>query len=713
MRAANKVRAEAIHDRSFVFAVCVFLVGIVFVVFWQTLGSQFVNYDDNDYVYENSHVTNGLTLGGIGWAFTHFHAANWHPLTTISHMLDVQLYGLSPWGHHLTNVILHALAAILLFLALRRLTVAGIGDAGRDQRSRLQNIWPSAFVAALFAVHPLHVESVAWISERKDVLSGVFFMLTILAYADYVRAERRRTWRYLLVLVLFALGLMCKPTLVTVPFVLLLLDYWPLQRMRGAWSKEPGASKGQRGKREKNRSAFQSFNVSAFARLVFEKLPLFLLSAVSSVITVLAQRGALAENADLGFSERVMNGLIAYCTYLRQTVFPSGLAVVYPYPQGQLNSGEALLAGILLLTLTLVFFWQRRKRPFLIVGWLWFLGMLVPMIGIIQVGSQPHADRYTYLAQIGLFCIFGWLAFQLIANSQKYRTACYATALILIAALGARSYAQCRYWHDSTSLWEHAIAAADGNYVAYNSFGDVLMDKGQLDDAIKYYRKAVELRPGYAQAQSNLGNLLLRKGQTDEALSHLEKALKFAEGFNNVASGYMQKGKIEEAITYYQRAIEIDPNYAEAHNNLGVALLQNGRIEEAITHYQEAIHLKPNSAEFQCNLGNAWTRKNAWTDAIAAYQAAIQAKPDYAKAHNNLGATLEMIGKNDDALAQFDQALQINRNYPEAHYNFGRISAKLGRNDDAAAHLSEALRLRPNYPEAQKALESVSKAASH
>ena len=401
------------------------------------------------------------------------------------------------------------------------------------------------------------------------------------------------------------------------------------------------------------------------------------------------------------------NGLIAYAIYLRQTVFPSALAVVYPYPQGQLHLTDAFLAGILLLVLTLLSFWQRKQRPFLIVGWLWFLGMLVPMIGIIQVGSQPHADRYTYLAQVGLFCGLSWLAIPLIETSRKYRTAYFAAGVIVIAAFGSRSYAQCRYWHDSGAIWEHAIAVTDGNYVAYNNFGDVLMDKGQLDDAINYYRKAVELRPGYAQAQSNLGNLLLRKGQTDEALSHLEKAKNFAEGFNNIASGYMQKGRIEEAITYYQRAIEIDPNYAEAHNNLGVALLQNHRVDDAITQYRRAVEIKPESAELQCNLGNAFASKQDWPAAVEAYESALHARPNYAKARNNLGVALEQLGKRDEAFAQFEQNVQENPNYAEAHCNFGRVLGQRGRTEEAIAHLTEALRLQPDYAEAKKQLSQL------
>src|SRR5439155_22058161 len=421
------------NDRLIASVVCTLLAGIVWVGIGQTLHHQFVNYDDCPYVYDNPRIISGLTPGNIQWAFTHVHAANWHPLTTISHMLDCQLYGLQPWGHHLTNILLHAAAAILLFFALRELTggghaAASIGssavasakadDAGRDQRSRLQgrgSLWASAFVAALFAIHPAHVESVAWVAERKDVLSAVFFMLTLWAYARYTRSDRFSWSRYTTVLVLAALGLMCKPTLVTLPFVLLLLDYWPLRRTQksAAFAKATAGQGGQRSavaapvrgapQRRTRLRVASAWQAAAWLHLIVEKIPLLVLSAASCVATILAQKEAFAPTRAIPLQERVANAVVAYVEYLGQAIYPAHLAVLYPYPEGGLSVAQAIVALVFLLIVSVIFFLWRKACPFALTGWLWFVGMLVPMIGIVQVGSQPRADRYTYLPEIGLY----------------------------------------------------------------------------------------------------------------------------------------------------------------------------------------------------------------------------------------------------------------------------------------------------------------------
>src|SRR5438876_5712359 len=358
------------NDRLIASVVCILLAGIVWIAFGQTLHHDFVNYDDGPYVYDNPRIISGLTPGNIQWAFTHVHASNWHPLTTISHMLDCQLYGLQPWGHHFTNILLHAAAAILLFFALRKLTGA---------------LWPSLLVAAVFAVHPLRVESVAWVSERKDVLSGVFFVLTLWAYARYARGNAPSSFWYITVVVLFALGLMCKPTLVTVPFVLLLLDYWPLGRTQRSSSRaRPNMATQEQQRRD------------TWPRLVVDKLPLFVLSAASCVATLLAQKQALDLSLKPPLEERVGNALISYAVYVGQMIWPARLAVLYPYPEGSLKVPQVVLALLLLLIISTVFFLWRRRYPFLLTGLLWYLGMLVPMIGIIQVGSQVRATRSIY-----------------------------------------------------------------------------------------------------------------------------------------------------------------------------------------------------------------------------------------------------------------------------------------------------------------------------
>jgi tetratricopeptide (TPR) repeat protein len=687
---------------------------IVWVAFGQTLGHEFVNYDDGDYVYENPNVTRGLSLRGVVWAFTRVHAANWHPLTTLSHMLDCQFYGLQPLGHHLSNVLLQAAAAILLFLALRRLT---------------GNLWPSAFVAAVFAIHPLRVESVAWISERKDVLSGVFFMLTLLAYARYARSERSSPGRYVTVVVLFALGLMCKPTLVTLPFVLLLLDYWPLGRMQRAEGKE------QRHQAQRSRvtSAFQCFSGSAFERwpavrgLVVEKVPLFVLSAASCVATVLAQRRAFETDLKLTFLERAANAVVSYVTYLGQMFYPANLAVLYPYPEGKLALPEVLLAALLLLIISVLVFLWRRKYPFLLVGWLWYLGMLIPMIGLVQVGTQARADRYTYLPQIGLYLLVTWGAMELLARWRFGRQVSAISALLAITVLTADSVHETSFWRNSETLWKRAIDRTSDNYVAYNNLGRALMDKGQLDEAISYFRKALQIKGALPEVEYNLGNVYLQKGQVKEAITHYQKAVQlepaYADAEFNLGTAFLQEGDQLEAIAHYEKALEIRPDFAEVHINLGNVLLKNRQIDQAIDHYKKAVAIDPQSAEMQYNLGNALGSKGDWAGATSSYRAALQTQARdkrgeelpgrisvYAKAHNGLGVGLEKLGRADEAVAQFRESLQIDDSYPEAHYDLGCVLARLGQRGEAVAQLTEALRLKPDYLEAEEQLRELSAA---
>src|SRR6266513_4169950 len=413
--------------------ICLFLAALTWLVFGQTLRHDFINYDDPRYVYENTKITSGVSLSGIAWAFTHIHSMNWHPLTTISHMLDCQVYGLKPGGHHFTNVLLHIVAAILLFLALQEMT---------------GTFWNSAFVAAVFAIHPLRVESVAWIAERKDVLSGVFFMLTLLAYVYYVRLPR--VARYLLVLFVFACGLMSKPMLVTLPFVLLLLDYWPLARIEGQ-----------------------------FWKRVLEKIPLIALSAASSVTTFLVQKGAVGHTEELPIFERINNAVVSYVLYIWQMLWPVDLAVFYPHPENRLPSWEIVSCLVLLACATVVAIALRKRRPYLITGWLWYLGMLVPVIGLVQVGWQGRADRYTYLPQIGLYIMVAWSAFDLTAPLRYQRAIVDGMAAVVLGALVWAASVQASYWRNSETLWTHALAVTPSNDVAENNLGIVLLSQSR------------------------------------------------------------------------------------------------------------------------------------------------------------------------------------------------------------------------------------------
>jgi protein O-mannosyl-transferase len=530
--------------RWVIVCVCIFLAVLTWIVFGQTLRDDFVNYDDPRYVYQNTKITGGLNMGSIVWALTHVHAENWHPLTTITHMLDCQLYGLKAGWHHFTNVLLHAVASILLLLALQQMTGA---------------LWRSAFVAALFAIHPLHVESVAWVAERKDVLSGVFFMLTLLAYVHYARAPS--IWRYVTVALMFALGLMSKPMLVTLPFVLLLLDYWPLERIR--------AEESHAGRR--------------LLRLFAEKVPLMALSAVSSTVTYLAQRGALGWTEQLPIFARINNAFVTYVVYVRQMFWPAKLAVFYPHPENRLPPWEIGLAVALLACITTTAVVLRKVAPYLITGWFWYLGMLVPVIGLVQVGWQGHADRYTYLPQVGLYIAGTWAIADLTASFRR-RILLGAAALLIIGALSWTAWIQTSYWRDSEMLFTHALAVTGKNDVAENNLGIVFLQRGELDKAIARLQAAIDLRPENGPAH------------------------------NNLAKAFLQKGQLAEAMIHYRKFLEIEPQNVEARNILGTALIQQGHVREAVEQWQDALAIEPENGNAASNL--AWVFATSPEDSI-------------------------------------------------------------------------------------------------
>jgi tetratricopeptide (TPR) repeat protein len=563
---ANSARACERYDRAKVTVfICAALALIVWIAFGGALDHQFLDYDDNTYVYQNPWITQGLSLSAIAWAFTHVHANNWHPLTTISHMTDCQLFGLQAWGHHLTNIVLHALATIFLFFALRELS-------GATKRA---TIWPSAFVAALFAVHPLRVESVAWVSERKDVLSGVFLMLTLWAYARYARSAGPTGGKYAAVVIWFTLGLLSKPTLVTLPAVLLLLDYWPLGRLQTQWRSLRG--------------------------LVAEKIPLFVLSAGSCVATILAQQRALTDVRELPLLDRVGNALLAYSAYLGQLFYPAHLAVFYSFRRADLTPLNLVLSGALILGISIVCFAARRRYPFLLVGWLWFLGMLVPMIGLVQVGQQARADRYTYLPMIGLYILLAWSGIALIDKWRRGRMTGALAAIAIVVALVAQSYAQTEYWRDTQTIWEHAANTTRDNYIAHYTLGNVLAQKRQTDQAIEHYKKSLQIDPNYAQTHNNLGIAYAELGRFDEAIAEYQTALRlrpnFAETYNNLGIVLATVGRPEEAMERFEQALQVRPNYPEVHLNLARLLAQRGRRDEADIHLAEAKRLQAAQSE--------------------------------------------------------------------------------------------------------------------
>jgi tetratricopeptide (TPR) repeat protein len=625
--------AGASGHRWMVIAVCLFLAALVWMVFGQTLGHEFVNYDDDIYVFENPTVIQGLSLAGVGWVFTHIVASNWHPVTMLSHMLDCQIYGLNAGGHHLTNVLLHLTAVILLFLVLREMTGA---------------VWRSAFVAAVFAVHPLRVESVAWVAERKDVLCGVFFMLTLWAYVRHARRPFS-SGRYLLLAGLFALGLMSKPMLVTLPLVLLLLDYWPLRRF------------------DNPNHLPEIFSIPR--HLILEKIPLLVLAAAVCGVALWSQHNVITPNEYLPLHLRMENAAVSCVVYLQQMFYPAKLAVLYPLP---VDSDQILksIGAVLLLAIVSggVFAW-RKKYPFLLVGWFWYLGMLVPVIGLVQVGLQAHADRYTYLPQIGLYILATWL---LAEWFPRQRMLLVGLAIISIAALAVSARLQTACWKTSESLWTHTLEVTRQNVAAQNNLGNALFQEGQVDEAIAHYQQALAIQPDHAKAHYNLGNALAQKSELDEAISEFQKALAIqpdqAEVLNNLGTALIQNGQVDEAIIQLKKALAIQPDLAGAHNNLGAALFKNGKMDEAISHFQKALALQPGYADAQNNLARiAWllatspdpSVRNGTKAVELARQADQLAGGENPSNAATLAAAYAEAGRFPEAIASAQRALQL------------------------------------------------------
>lgn len=627
------------------------------IVFGKAGRFGFTNFDDQDYVYENPEIISGLTWHGITWAFTHVHADNWHPLTSISHMLDCQLFGVNAGAHHLINVLLHAATAVLLFLVLWKMTTA---------------IWRSAFVAAIFAVHPLRVESVAWVAERKDLLSGLFFVLTVAAYFRY--ASRPSMLRFVGVAVLFALGLMSKPMLVTVPFVLLLLDYWPLRRFQSQASDK---------------------GVPAW-RLLVEKIPLLVFSALSAIATIIAQRAAISPMDLLPLESRVGNAMISYLIYLRQMVWPFSLAVFYPYPGRYVAVTEAWLATFGVIVITVGVLALRKRRPYLVTGWLWYLGMLVPVIGIIQVGSQAHADRYTYLPQIGVLFGVTWLVVDLTKTWPHRSQLLGASSVILIGAFSWRAWDQTSVWQGSETLWRHALAVTSNNEVAHNNLGNFLFQNGRSGEDIAEFQKALQLQPNNSLVHSNLGNALLKRGMVDQAIDHFQKALQSpgaqaaAQAHYDLGDAYRNKGQMEEAIHHYRQAVAARPEYGDAHYNLGNALLVKGDLDEAIACYRRALQLRfPHPLEVHNNLASALLQKGQITEAIAQFREAVQlsaemGKTQHARTLYNLGNALLRNGQTTEAIATYRESLELQPNDPDVENNLGNAFFRQGALADAA-----------------------------
>jgi protein O-mannosyl-transferase len=592
------------------FAVCCLLLLAVALVFGRSAGYDFVNLDDNVGVYENPFVTQGLTRDSLHWAFTNRLVENWGPLTWVSHQAVWQLFGENAGRHHLVNVALQAATAVLLFLVLQSMTAS---------------LWPSALAAAIWAIHPMRVESVVWVTERKDVLSGLFFMLTLWAYAGYSRRQSRlgRCLAYLAVMMLFAIGLLSKPALVTLPCVMLLVDYWPLRRMVSG---------------------------SAVARLVVEKVPLFALSAACCAATVWAER--VSEYPNRGAYWRVGNAVIGYVVYLRQFFYPEGLALLYPRRPDVLPIWQVAGAAAILLGITVVAFLWRRKCPYLLIGWLWYLGTLLPAVGLVAFGNEAPADRFTYLPQIGLCIAVAWGVADWCRGVTVRRWICGVGGAAAIAILMGCAWQQASYWRDSETLWNRTLACTSRNAEAHTMLGNTLAMSGDTDRAIRQFNKALAIKPDDPQAN-------------------------FAKGVAEAA-----RGNLDKAIECYRKASVADnPFCADAKNNLGYTLLMCGEPYEALKHIEEALRLKP----------------------------------DFANAHYNLGVALHTLGYVGRATAEYREAIRLRPEYADAHYNLAQALHVSGRREEAIEQCREALKIKPDFAEARRGLEFMlkSRAAPH
>jgi tetratricopeptide (TPR) repeat protein len=634
--------------------------------------------DDNLYVTENAHVQTGLTRQSAAWAFTATHAANWHPVTWLSHMLDVRLFGLDAGSHHFTSLLLHTLNAVLLFLLLFHMTGA---------------LWRSAFVAALFALHPMHVESVAWIAERKDVLSTLFWLLTLFAWLTYVKSKKAAP--YGLALGLYALGLMAKPMLVTLPFTLLLLDYWPLRRLTFP---PQGLALPPRGPAQALRS------------LLAEKIPFFALSLASCVVTFAAQRGggAVQTLENLSLAGRLANAAWACAAYLLKTLWPSNLSIFYPWPADGHPAWQVVLAVLLLVGLSAGALRLAGRTPHLLFGWLWYLGTLVPVIGLVQVGAQTMADRYTYMPSVGLFVAAAWGIGEWAGRSPMTRVWASGAATAALLALSATAYVQVRYWSDSKTLFEHALAVTAGNYLAHNNLGSLHLEEGNRGDAISHFREAIRARPFYAQAHDNLGVALVQAGKLEEAFEHYREALQIKPddaGLNaRMATVLVLLNRGAEAGGYLEHALKAGTDTFDAHCGLGMALQVVGRLSEAEAHCTRALEMKPDSVLALTCMGEVQGRMGRLPEAIDTFMRALKVNPRSQDALLNLGVALDHQGRTREALEYLGTAVKIDPDSPAALKIMGMALARVNRFSEAIAYLQEAAEKDPRDVETQYAL---------
>ena len=699
--------------------VCLVLALITIVAYWQVYRFDFVNYDDDRYVFQNSYVNTGLKSENIVWAFKTMHTSNWHPVTWISLMVDAQVFGLNAGGYHVVNLIFHVLNTILIYLVLNAMTGA---------------FWRSAAVAALFALHPLHVESVAWVAERKDVLSTFFMMLTLWSYVRYVKTPGYKT--YLPIVLFFILGLLSKPMLVTLPFVLLLMDYWPLRR----FSLDLKAQNVNGGKEETNALT------KNIGRLIYEKLPLFGLTVASIIVTIAAQKYEIITMQYLPIPLRISNALVSYYGYLAKTIWPIPLAVLYPHPEA-VPTWQMLGASVLLFTITALAVRTARRHPYFLVGWLWYLGTLVPVIGLVQVGVQSMADRYTYAPLIGIFITVVWLLAEYTDRLEYKKYILSAISIIMTGFLITVTSTQLDHWKSSNALFSHALSVTKNNYVMHNNMGALLASQGNMQESMSHYNEALKIRPDDLEVNYNLGNLFLRQGKYTDAIPYYQQAIRskpaFAPAHNNLGIAFGQSGDQENALAQFREGVGLDPGFQEAQNNLkkalakqekpkeivipktsattatsdvntvegevaaGVSFVKKGDLVGSMNHFRNALKLDPNHYEANVHMGLSLAYTQKFEEAIRHFRKAIQINPRMPEVYNSLGVALANTGKMDEAITQLKKAIRLNPKFAKAHNSLGVILAKKGNLDEGISHLQEAVRLQPDFQEARKNLDIV------
>jgi tetratricopeptide (TPR) repeat protein len=679
------------RQKRLILGLCLLLTAGVAAVYGRVVGFDFVDYDDLFYVARNPHVLAGLTWDGVKWAFAKTHVNYWCPMTWLSFMLDREIFGVGAWGFHLTNVLLHIADTLLLFWVLMRYTKA---------------LWASFFVAALFGLHPLHVESVAWVTERKDVLSTFFWMLAMLAYVRFL--ERRTAWRYTIMLVAFALGLMAKPMVISLPFVLLLMDYWPLRRFRPQ----------------------DGIGIGPF-HLILEKIPLLALSAMAGVVTSVAQKTSMADLSVFSLGYRISNALVSYCDYILKMFWPVKLAVFYPHPSAGIAGWKIAVSAVVLLVITVIVILLRRHR-YLLAGWLWYLGVLVPVIGFVQVGRQAMADRYAYIPLTGIFIMLIWSACDIVGNRRYRQVIAGIGGTAIVGALGVMTFVQVGYWRNNVTLFTHTSAVTTDNYLAYSDLAtqyalngdfekakseiekvmkanvreiDVLYNvakclemMGRPEEAIEYYNRILAITPGDTDTYSALAAMESNRGNFQRAIDLCRNGLRYhpenGDLHGRLGSLLLQTGLVDEAIKEMETAIKFGAESA-VYGNLGVAMLSRGDLAKAAGYFNSSIKLNPANAEAHYNLGNTFLAQDLPAKAVGEYQMAIKVRPNYAKAYCNLGVAFLQIGRFNEAIKGFRRAIELDPNSSDAHFNLAVRLSDSGSIDEAVEHMRKGIELAP------------------